>query len=175
MFTIMTTANTWLQESLQYLESEFDRITDLIGFYPYQKTKVFLYNSIIDLQQSNMGLNDAQFSSGGETEFIKPYVEIAHPGNIEEFKEELIFKFSDLMLNEMMFGGSLKDMFQNAVLLNLPDWFVDGASRYVAKGWNEEMDDFVRQFITSKKVNKALKLSGKESALSRSVDLEFYC
>jgi len=153
------------QESLQYLESEFDRITDLIGFYPYQKTKIFLYNSVIDLQQSNIGLNDAQFTSGGETEFIKPYVEIAHPGNIEEFKEELIFKFSDLMLNEMMFGGSLKDMFQNAVLLNLPDWFVDGASRYVSKGWNEEMDDFVRQFIKSKRVNKALKLTGKESAL----------
>ncbi len=153
------------QESLQYLEAQFDRITDLIGFYPYQKTKVFLYNSVIDLQQSNIGLNDAQFSSGGETEFIKPYVEIAHPGNIEEFKEELIFKFSDLMLNEMMFGGSLKDMFQNAVLLNLPEWFVDGASRYVAKGWNEEMDDFVRQFIKSKRVNKALKLTGKESAL----------
>ena len=153
------------EESLQYLESEFDRITDLIGFYPYQKTKIFLYNSVIDLQQSNMGLTDTQFSSGGETEFIKPYVEIAHPGNIEEFKEELLFEFSDLMLNEMMFGGSLKDMFQNAVLLNLPDWFVDGASRYVAKGWNEEMDDFVRQFIKSKKVNKALKLTGKESAL----------
>jgi len=153
------------QESLQYLESEFDRITDLIGFYPYQKTKVFLYNSVIDLQQSNMGLNESQFTSGGETEFIKPYVEVAHPGNIEEFKEELIFKFSDLMLNEMMFGGSLKDMFQNAVLLNLPEWFVDGASRYVAKGWNEEMDDFVRQFIKSKRVSKALKLSGKESEL----------
>jgi len=153
------------QESVQYLESEFDRITDLIGFYPYQKTKVFLYNSNVDLQQSNIGLNNAQFSSGGETEFIKPYVEVAHPGNIEEFKEELIFKFSELMLNEMMFGGSLKDMFQNAVLLNLPDWFVDGASRYVAKGWNEEMDDFVRQFIVSKQANKALKLSGKESAL----------
>ena len=153
------------QESLQYLEAEFDRITDLIGFYPYQKTKVFLYNSMIDLQQSNMGLNNSQFSSGGETEFIKPYVEVAHPGNIEEFKQELIFKFSDLMLNEMMFGGSLKDMFQNAVLLNLPDWFVDGASRYVARGWNEEMDDFVRQFIKSKKASKALKLSGKEAEL----------
>ena len=86
------------QESLQYLESEFDRITDLIGFYPYQKTKVFLYNSITDLQQSNIGLNNEEFSSGGETEFIKPYVEIAHPGNIEEFKEELIFKFSELMV-----------------------------------------------------------------------------
>jgi hypothetical protein len=153
------------QESLEYLEGEFDRITDLIGFYPYQKTKVFLYNSVTDLQQSNIGLNHTQFSSGGETEFIKPYVEIAHPGTLQEFKEELIFKFSDLMLNEMMFGGNLKDMFQNAVFLNLPDWFVDGASLYVAKGWNEEMDDFARQLVSSKKVNKAFKLSGYEAAL----------
>jgi hypothetical protein len=153
------------QEALEYLETEFDRVTDLIGFYPYQKTKVFLYNSVTDLQQSNIGLNHTQFSSGGETEFIKPYVEIAHPGTLSEFKEELIFKFSDLMLNEMMFGGSLKDMFQNAVLLNLPDWFVDGASLYVSKGWNEEMDDFARQLIASKKVNKALKLTGHDAAL----------
>ena len=29
------------QESLQYLESEFDRITDLIGFYPIPKNKSF--------------------------------------------------------------------------------------------------------------------------------------
>jgi len=153
------------QEALEYLETEFDRVTDLIGFYPYQKTKVFLYNSVTDLQQSNIGLNHTQFSSGGETEFIKPYVEIAHPGTLSEFKQELIFKFSDLMLNEMMFGGSLKDMFQNAVLLNLPDWFVDGASLYVSKGWNEEMDDFARQLIASKKVNKALKLTGHDAAL----------
>jgi hypothetical protein len=153
------------EEALQYLESEFDRITDLLGFYPYQKTKVFLYNSITDLQQSNIGLNHTRFNAGGETEFIKPYVEIAHPGNLEEFKGELIFKMSDLMVNEMMFGGSLKDMFQNSVLLNLPEWFIEGTSYYVAKGWNEEMDDYTRQLVKSKRSSKALRLSGKEAAL----------
>jgi hypothetical protein len=29
-------------EAIQYLESEFDRITDLIGYPPYLKTKIFL-------------------------------------------------------------------------------------------------------------------------------------
>ncbi len=152
-------------DAIQYLEGEFDRITDLIGYPPYLKTKVFLYNSITDLQQSNIGLNSTQFNVGGETEFIKPIVEIAHPGNLDEFKEELIYKMADLMVNEMMFGGSLKDMFQNAVLLNLPEWFINGASRYVAKGWNAEMDDYVRQLVKSKKINKALRFTGKESAL----------
>lgn len=153
------------EEALQYMESEFDRITDLLGFYPYQKTKVFLYNSITDLQQSNMGLNANRYSPGGETEFVKPYVEIAHPGNLDEFKEELLYKMSDLMVNQMMFGGNLKDVFQNSVLLNLPEWFVEGTSYYVAKGWDEEMDDYARQLVKSKKVNKALQLGGKEGAL----------
>lgn len=153
------------QEALQYLESEFDRITDLLGFYPYEKTKVFLYNSITDLQQSNVGLNHNRYIVSGETEFIKPYVEIAHPGNLEEFKEELVFKMSNLMVNEMMFGGSLRDMFASAVLLNLPDWFVYGTSYYVAHGWNDEMDDYVRQLVSSKKGNKALRLKDREAAL----------
>lgn len=152
-------------EALKYIESEFDRITDLIGYPPYLKTKVFLYNSVTDLQQSNIGLNQTRFNVGGETEFIKPYIEIAHPGTLSEFKEELIYKISDLMVNEMMFGGSLKDMFQNSVLLNLPDWFIDGASLYAAKGWNAEMDDYVRQLVRSKKVNRALRLTDKEGAL----------
>jgi hypothetical protein len=153
------------QEAIQYLESEFDRITDLIGYPPYLKTKVFLYNSVTEKQQSNVGLSETMAHVGGETEFIQPYVEIAHPGNIDDFKEELLYKMSDLMVNEMMFGGSLKDMFQNSVLLNLPEWFIDGASLYAAKGWSNEMDDFVRQLVVTKKVNKALRLKGKEAAL----------
>ena len=149
----------------EYLEREFDRITDLIGYPPYLKTKVFLYNSVADLQQSNVGLNRNPYVMGGETDFVKPYVEIAHPGTLEGFKEELILKVSDLLVNEMMFGGSLKDMFQNAVLLNLPEWFIKGVSLYVARGWNEEMDDFARQLVRSRKANRATSLTGHDAAL----------
>ncbi len=101
----------------------------------------------------------------GETEFIKPYVEIAHPGNLDEFKEELVFKMSNLLVNEMMFGGSLREMFTSSVLLNLPEWFIDGTSYYVAHGWNAEMDDYVRQLVKSKSLNKALRLKDREAAL----------
>ncbi len=153
------------QEALQYMESEFDRITDLLGFYPYQKTKVFLYNSIVDLQQSNVGLANNRYNVSGETEFVKPYVEIAHPGNLEEFKDELVFKMSNLLVNEMMFGGSLREMFTSSVLLNLPEWFIDGTSYYVAYGWNDEMDDYVRQLVKEKNVSKALRKKDREAAL----------
>lgn len=153
------------REALQFLELEFDRITDLIGYPPYFKTKIFLYNSFADLRQSNVGLNRTFFNIGGETEFVKPYVEVAHPGTTQELKAELLFKISELMLNEMMYGGNLKDIFQSALLMNLPDWFVSGAALYVSKGWSAEMDDHVRQIIKTRNVKRINKFSGDEAAL----------
>jgi Tol biopolymer transport system component len=154
------------QNALEYLEAEFDRITDLIGYPPYFKTKVFLYNSLSDLRQSNVGLNRTVYTVNGETEFVKPYVEVANSGTAQEFKEELLFRISELMVNEMMFGGSLKDIFQSSMLMNLPDWFIDGASLYVAKGWSAEMDDYIRQLMRTRKGKKLTRLTGNEAALA---------
>lgn len=154
------------KEVNEFLEEEFDKITDIIGYPPYFKTKIFLYNSIADLQQSNVGIGKGTFTPGGETQFVKPYIEVANPGSIASLKEELLTKVSALMVNEMMFGGSLKDMFQSAVLLNLPEWFISGAALYVAKGWSIEMDDFARELVQKKKSKKFNKLTGRDAALA---------
>lgn len=150
----------------EYLEEEFDRITDIIGYPPYFKTKVFLYNSVSDLQQSNVGIGEGTFVPGGETQFVKPYIEVANPGTVADLKAELLSKVAALMVNEMMFGGSLKDMFQSAVLLNLPEWFISGAALYVSKGWSIEMDDYVRELVNTKKARKFNRLTGRDAALA---------
>ena len=152
-------------EALQYLESEFDRITDLIGYAPYYKARIFLYNSLADQRQSNVGLNRTEYTVNGEIEFVKPYIEVSYLGTSQEFKRELLYKVSDLMINEMMYGGNLKEIFQSALLMNLSEWFVKGASEYVAKGWTSEMDDYVREIIRSKRVNKIFRLTGREAAV----------
>lgn len=152
-------------EALHYLESEFDRITDLIGYAPYYKTRIFLYNSLADQRQSNVGLNRTEYTVNGEIEFVKPYIEVSYLGTAQEFKRELLYKVSDLMINEMMYGGNLKEIFQSALLMNLSDWFVKGASEYVAKGWTAEMDDYIREVIRNKRTNKIYRLTGKEAAV----------
>ena len=153
-------------EVTEYLEEQFERVTDIIGYPPYSKTKLFLYNSVSDLQQSNVGIDDNIASSGGETQFVKSHIEMAHPGDLDALKEELLYKVTSLMVNEMMFGGSLKEMFQSSVLLNLPDWFINGASLYVSKGWSIEMDDYARELVSTKHAKKFSKLTGREAALA---------
>jgi len=149
----------------EYLEKEFDRVTDILGTVSYSKTEIFLYNSPTDLLQSNIGVNDNSFDVAGQTNFIEPLVEIAYPGNAEEFKRVLIYKLSLMLINDMMFGGSLSDMFQNSYLLLLPEWFINGAARYTAHGWDVEMDDFIRDMMRNKNLKNLAKFTGYEAEL----------
>jgi hypothetical protein len=153
------------KEAAKFLEDEFERITDIIGYSPYTKTRIFLYNSATDLKQSNVGVNENNFTVGGQTDFIKPQVEVAYPGLMTDFKNELVFKISHMLINDMMFGGSLSDMFQSSYLLTLPDWFIDGAARYIAYGWNIELDDFMRDHFINEDPRKLNKYTGVEAMM----------
>ena len=157
--------NNLAKMAASYLEGEFDRLTDVLGYQPYSKTKIFIYNSVSDLQQSNVGVNENIFTIGGQTNFVKSQVEIAYPGTISAFKEELLYSISKMLINDMMFGGSITDMFQSGLLLSLPDWFLDGAALYVAKGWSVEMDDHIRDLFGKRKFKKLSRFSPKEGSL----------
>lgn len=154
------------RKAAEFLEGEYDRITqDVLGYALYSKAKIFIYNSVSDLQQSNIGINNKNFTSSGQTDFVKPQVEVAHPGNATEFKQELIYKVSKLLIRDMMYGGSLTEMFQSSYLFNLPDWVIEGGARFMTRGWSVEMDDYMRDYFREMKFKKLGKLSGKEAGI----------
>ncbi len=152
-------------EAIDFLEDEFVELTDKLGYAPYSKTKIFIYNSIHDLQQSNVGIDGAIYTIGGRTEFVKLQLEVAYPGQASKFREDLIYKLSSTLINDMMYGGSLAEIFQNSYLLSLPDWFIDGAARYIAYGWSREMDDYLRDYMGRKKIKKLKRIDGESASI----------
>jgi WD40-like Beta Propeller Repeat len=144
------------RRAAEYSEQELQRITSLIGYYPYSKTTVMLYNSVGDLRQSNVGLNDDKYSMGGETSLSRATkVQLAFQGQQTLFKRDLSYQVTKVLLNDMMYGGSLKEVIQSSYLLQLPDWFVGGASAYAAEGWSVEMDDYMRDMTQKVEKDKA--------------------
>ena len=135
------------QNAAVYAEKELKRITSLIGYYPYSKITLILYNSTTDLRQSNIGLNSDQYETGGETLFMKSKIELAFQGTQTEFKRDLSYHLTELLLNDMMYGGSLKEALQSSYLLRLPDWFISGAAAYTAEGWSIQMDNYMRSML----------------------------
>ncbi|MCS7004750.1 MAG: hypothetical protein NZM38_05430 [Cytophagales bacterium] len=149
----------------QYAESEFPRITDLVGYAPYQKVKMFVYLSVNDLRQSNVGVSDQGVDVGGQTHFFRSQIEVAYTGNKYSFKAEITRAISDILIFEMMYGGSLKDVLKNSYLMNLPEWFMAGAAKYIAEGWSEDMDDFIRDAVSRNKLKKPESYQKEEATL----------
>ena len=152
------------QGTLEFFEAEFERVTQLVGYPPYFKTQIYLYNSEEDLQQRSVSSKKTFVTAEGEAALSKQHIE-ASIGTNNEFKEDLQVKFSSLILNEMMFGGYLKDAAKSD-LQPLSEWFVNGAARYVAKGKTAEMDDYTNAFSQEKKKIDISKLSGRDATIA---------
>lgn len=138
---------TTAKNAAAYAEKELKRVTSLIGYYPYSKVTLILYNSSADLKQSNIGLYRDQYQTGSETLFQKNKLELAFHGTQTEFKRDLSYKLTQLLLNDMMYGGSLKEALQSSYLLKLPEWFISGVAAYAAEGWSMRMDNYIRDIL----------------------------
>jgi len=151
--------------AIDYLEAEFDRLTQMIGYVAYTKPRIYIYNSPEELLQSNLGLNKEQFNEEGQTNFNRLIAEISYKGQIDKFKEDLIYGTSKVIIEEMLYGSSVSDAFQSNLMNSFPEWYVDGIALYLAKGWSREMDDFIRHFFQDEEKPKILKLKEREAAL----------
>ncbi|WP_075351915.1 biopolymer transporter Tol [Algoriphagus marinus] len=151
--------------AIDFLESEFDRMTQMIGYVAYTKPRIYIYNSPEELLQSNLGLNKEQFSEEGQTNFNRLIAEVSYKGQMDKFKEDLIYGTSKIIIEEMLYGSSASDAFQSNLMNSFPEWYVDGIALYLAKGWSREMDDYIRHFFQEEEKPKILKLKEREAAL----------
>jgi len=154
------------KKAIQYLESEYRRITDVLGYTPFSAMKIFLYNSPRDLSQSNMGLHASTDLNGGIMNAAKSRVQIAYTGQEASFQKELIARVADLFLYDMLFGGSLKEVLQNSILLTLPEWFMKGIPAYLSADLSDpNLKDQISTMIRQVESKKLTQLSESEATV----------
>lgn len=149
----------------QYAESEFDKITDVLGWTPYSRVKIFLYNSPQELEQSNMGLSTFENLEDKKLDLGQSRVEVAYTGDQIGFKKKLVKDISLLFVYDMLYGGNMKEALQSSLLLTVPEWFMSGAAAYISEGWSPELNDYMRDFLKNRNVRKPTLLTGNDAAL----------
>jgi roadblock/LC7 domain-containing protein len=151
--------------AIDYLEAEFDKLTQMIGYVAYTKPKLYIYNSPEEALQSNLNLNVQEYSEDGQTKFSRLIAEVSYKGRIDQFKEDVIAATTKIIVREMLYGASVADAFQANLVNDFPEWYIDGVALYLAKGWSREMDDFMRQYLKETSNPKILNLTGIEAGL----------
>jgi len=153
------------KSTLSYLEADFLRIIELISYSPVQKVKIFIYPNHESWLQSNSGISLADAKDVEEQNLAKFRIEIPFKDNVGSFKKELTKQVARVYLQDLLFGGSVKDVLQNSLLLSVSDWYVLGLSAYIASGDSPEMRRFTYQIISENKIRKLPLAKGKEAEL----------
>jgi hypothetical protein len=114
---------------------------------------VVLYNNITDYLHSNIGIVNPEFNSAGLTKMVKNRMVLYYPGSKYEFALQIRKELAKVLINEMLYGGTINERVQNSVLLILPDWYQEGLSEYLGYGWDTEMDNWARENFLNKKLD----------------------
>lgn len=143
--------------ALRDLERTFDFTMD-------KRFQVIIYNKLSEQKQSNIGLTtDQQYNTGGVTTIVGTKLMLYFDGDYKNYEEQLRAGLARVMLDQMMYGGSFKDVIRNNTLLNLPEWFVEGLVSYLSTDWNTEVNNEVRDAVMSGRWEKFSQLTGKDA------------
>ncbi len=147
------------EESLPEIESKLE-------FKNNSKIEFMVYHDISDLKQTNIGLDTESINTGGVTKIIGNKVFIHFNGNYQEMERDIRQGIARVFLEKMVFGGNIQEVLQNAVLLNLPDWYINGLTAYIGEEWSTYKDDQLREAILNNRLKKFHRLTNEEATFA---------
>lgn len=135
------------QAALQTAEMEFPVIQQLLEHQLTEKIEMLVFSDLSDLKQSNIGEEEAFLLRSGETKVVGNKIFVYFDGNHQHLRAQIREGIAGVLLNSMLFGANLQEIVSNAVLLNLPSWYIDGLTAYCGEEWGPEQDERLRSML----------------------------
>ncbi|MEO8087205.1 MAG: hypothetical protein ABI763_10320 [Bacteroidota bacterium] len=146
-------------------ESDIEEIEKLLDYKLDGRIQFVIYNKLSDAKQSNIGLEteDNTGNIGGVTKIVGNKVFLYFTGDHEKLHQQIRAGIAKVLIDQMMYGGDIKDRLQNSALLTLPDWFLSGLISYIAHKWDVDLDNRIRDGIIAKKYLNFNHLTGNDA------------
>ncbi|MEM9928668.1 MAG: hypothetical protein AAF840_02510, partial [Bacteroidota bacterium] len=150
------------QSVVQIAEYDFGYIQKMLEHRMNEKVQLIVYRDVTDLKQSNIGSEEvftlpgtqnlgrsASYISATQTKFLGNKAFVYFNGDHSDLRRQVREAMASVYIEHMLYGSSVQEVVQNAVLLNLPVWFKSGLVAYLGEDWNTAKDDQLRQLLTS--------------------------
>lgn len=137
--------NQLAQAILPYCVKKLQQIEEKIGYRLSGKLDIYLYPSIVSLNNLYVKQNfDAFKSSGGTTLVQSSNIHVAYQGSQTELLIQISDAIAENLIAEMLYGGTIQERIKYATMLHLPNWFSKGLAQYLAREWDDVADNKLR-------------------------------
>jgi len=143
-------------------EDNSDDISNVLDYRYKRKIDIIVYNNINELNQTNIGIYDPEQSPGGTIRVPENKLFVYFNGDHANLDKQIRFGIAKMYIDQLARGLTFGEKIQNAVLLNLPEWYKTGLAKYIAAPWNSDDEDRLRDGILSGHFEKLNKLPQEE-------------
>lgn len=128
--------NELAKNALETAVIELNRIENFLSYKYGGAMQIVIFHNLSDYRQSNIGYENPQYSAGGFLVIPKDVSTVYFNGDYHNLQIQLRKSICDIILKEMIYGGTLQDRFSNVRSPQLPDWFTLGLSSFLAESWS---------------------------------------
>jgi hypothetical protein len=132
---------------LQVAEEELPDIENFTEYGMQRRANIVVYNSFVDMQQSNIGLGIDWQNTGGATKFVNNKMVVYFNGDHADLRKQIRQGIARVITDNILFGEDLGEFAGNQALLDLPKWLTDGYVDYAAENWSTALDDELKSEI----------------------------
>ena len=151
-------ANRIVKDNLRLIEEKFNiRISN--------KLRLIIYNTLADLNQSNLGtLANTFYNTGGISYIIENKIFIYFNGDMANFDQQIVAGLYKIVMQEAMKNSRFAEILNNSETVN--DWFTDGLAAYFSKTWDSKTDNEFRNILEGTKLKNIKDIDGKYAAIA---------
>lgn len=148
------------QKHMEEVEAWFDyRIED--------KLEILVFKNQSDFKQSNIGITTEESTNvGGVARIVGNKLFVFYEGTHEQLDAQIKSAISDVMVSKLIYGNSWKDQIKSSTMLTFPSWYLEGFKSYAGQGWNEKLDNEVKNKVLNGDFAKFNSLEGRDADLA---------
>jgi hypothetical protein len=145
-------------------KTQMEKVERLFDYSFDGKVQFICYNRHSDFKQSNIGLSsEEQYNTGGVTRIAGSKIILYYEGDHAKLDAQIRAGLAEVLIDQMMYGGNVREMLKNNTLLNLPEWYTRGLVDYVSTDWNSDIDNRVKDGIVSARYKNINRLEGVDA------------
>lgn len=152
--------------SIKAAEEQLKKVEQIIDYRLGYRAQIIIFTSLADMRQSNLLPKNAFSSNGGYTYSLENKVLVYFDGDHNHLDQQIRYGISQVLLYEMIFGGSLQERIQANALLSLPAWFYKGLVSYLSNPWDTRLDAQLRNGFVTRKYRNMNLLSPEDAEIA---------
>ncbi len=153
-------------KTLDIARNTIPRIEKILGYRLSGSIQLLLFNSLSQYRQSNLGYVNPQITASGYQPVPDDQVAIYFNGDYNFLGRQIRSSVTEVLLREMMYGGTIQERVQNSALLALPPWYLSGLKSYLSEEWNADLDNRMHDAIATGLFRKFNSLSHEDYELA---------